>query len=239
MRFGLRALAALAASTSEAFLAAALRTEGAAESAAAAWRVAQKPVDCEKFPSVCHDGLFDCHTQRPGTVTEITAPTNGHPNLNAICKMKYLESYAQCIKGDPLGAAETTYRVQGGHGNAVRKMDAQFCFAAGHCNNTAVTVNSTLEEMEAMCDQVYGHDTWSKVGFTIMFKAMTKTSSPGRFNPWSQMACAMGAWHCDIIYCREKICNDPSWRSQYGSLAWWEATEHWRGIIPGAPSVGI
>mmetsp|Transcript_86151 Transcript_86151/g.252082 ORF Transcript_86151/g.252082 Transcript_86151/m.252082 type:complete len:238 (-) Transcript_86151:73-786(-) len=213
-------------------LAAALRTEGASGSGLVASRLSQKPVDCEQFPSVCHDGLFDCHLQRPGTVSQITAPTNGHANLNAMCKMKYLKGYAQCIQGDPLGAAETTYAVQAGHGNAVRKMDAQFCFSAGHCNNTAVTVNTTLEEMEGMCDQIYGHDVWTKVGFTIMFTAMTKTTAPGRFNPWSQMACAMGAWNCDIIYCREKICNDPMWRSQYGSLSWWPVTEHWRNIIP-------
>uniref|UniRef100_A0A7S1RU05 Uncharacterized protein n=1 Tax=Alexandrium catenella TaxID=2925 RepID=A0A7S1RU05_ALECA len=225
---GLRAVAALRSES-----AAATATATASELAAS--RFFQKPVDCEAFPSVCHDGQFDCHMQRPGTVTQITAPTNGHANLNAICKMKYLKSYSQCIQGDPVGAAETTYLMQDGHSGAVKKMDAQFCFAAGHCNNTAVTVNTTIEEMESMCDQIYGHETWTKIGFTVMFTAMTKQGKPGRFNPWSQMACAMGAWNCDIIYCREKICNDPNWKSEFGSLSWWPLSEHWHGIIPGAP----
>merc|ERR1719229_938224 len=112
-------------------------------------------------------------------------------------------------------------------------MDAQFCFASGHCNNTAVKLNSTMEDMEAMCDQVYGHEVWTKVGFTILLKAMggKGMTAPGRFNPWSQMACAMGAWNCDIIYCRQKICNDPQWRDKFISLSWWEPTSHWRGII--------
>jgi len=205
--------------------------QAAVHASAAASRLAGKPVDCQAFPEVCHDGLFDCHTELPGTVLEITAPTNGHPNPNSMCKMKYLKGYAQCLKGDPLGAAETTYEVQGGHGGMVRKMDAQFCFAAGHCNNTKVTVNTTMAEMEQMCDQIYGHDVWTKVGFTIMFKAMGHMSDPGRRNPWSQMACAMGAFHCDVIYCKQKICNDPMWRGPFGHLAWWEPGEHWKGII--------
>merc|ERR1719471_2470825 len=43
----------------------------------------------------------------------------------------------------------------------ISNIDAQYCFTFGHCNNTEVTENTTIAEMERMCDAKFGHQHWT------------------------------------------------------------------------------
>mmetsp|Transcript_137985 Transcript_137985/g.428843 ORF Transcript_137985/g.428843 Transcript_137985/m.428843 type:complete len:177 (-) Transcript_137985:119-649(-) len=158
---------------------------------------------------------------------DMTQTTNGHPNPKAWCKTPYLKFAIECInEKNPLKAAHTLYGVQS---DKIRNLDAQYCFAAGHCNATSVdasryrafnrssiTVNTTLEEMEAHCDGIYG-DVWKHKAILDFFHA--NADGVGRRNEYAHLACAMGNWHCDVTYCREFYCSNETWQNTYGYLA--------------------
>mmetsp|Transcript_55152 Transcript_55152/g.170836 ORF Transcript_55152/g.170836 Transcript_55152/m.170836 type:complete len:254 (-) Transcript_55152:71-832(-) len=193
-------------------------------------------VDCDTMPEVCNDGLFDCQDWKflEFQSADITAPTHGHANPHSMCTVKYLPAWYQCLKGDPIKGAHMVYELQApahprpGHLGTIRSYDAGYCFAAGHCNNTKVTAKTTLQEAETMCDEIYG-SAWKGINFNHV--TGKKTDRVGRDNAFAQLACAMGNWHCDIIYCKEMYCDDPTWRSQYQQLSWWTPSPHWKGYI--------
>jgi len=203
-------------------------------------------VDCNATPEVCHDGLFECQDWNfmEFDLRDITAPSSGsgararssrrgHPNPHSMCTASYLPAWYQCLKGDPVKGAHMTYEIQGD--DKIRTIDASYCFAAGHCNNTKVNNGTKLNQAEEMCDAIYGHEAWVGFGFAHILGA--KATDVGRTNKWAQLACAMGNWHCDVMYCQEMYCHNPLWRPANLQYSHWMPSTHWRGYLD-APAFG-
>mmetsp|Transcript_71246 Transcript_71246/g.221013 ORF Transcript_71246/g.221013 Transcript_71246/m.221013 type:complete len:293 (-) Transcript_71246:102-980(-) len=209
-----------------------------------------KPFDCAKYPFMC-EAPFNC--QRPLTMFQQTrqfsrlAAADGHANMRSWCENpQYADVIVQaCIhEKNPKKAAHLTFEAtKAGRFGDSQDLDASYCFMKGHCSNTEVTENTTVEEAEKMCDKRFGHDAWAvNFGTGDLQRAMLDHSAQGANNKagfrntaaptaFAKAACATGNYHCDVIYCKQKICNDPMWRGPFGHLAWWEPGEHWKGII--------
>jgi len=167
---------------------------------------------CTMYPTACVPP-FNCSAQSSpkldiSAMHERIATTGGHANLHAWCssvfRTDFIEYVNQCLKGNMLAAADLVYNVQlrlqpdGG----LLKADADYCRAMGHCTNTEVTRHTTLEQAEAMCDRRYTRTGWTTLGIQDLLQ-----SSAQRSQVWGQLACAMGNFHCDVMYCRLKHCN--------------------------------
>jgi len=164
------------------------------------------------------------------------ATEDGHANVRSWC-MPGLEHYAdtllkECITGrDPKTSAAALLSSSTTEG--LQELDASFCFSEGHCSNAQVSDESTVEQAEKICDEMFGRAAWTsefmqsvskafasrnskkpalmklKNGFTS--KAMTKALSLA--------ACAQGTFHCEVQYCKHTHCKDSSQVSKYGPLA--------------------
>lgn len=218
----------------------------AAASAGRFWgrkREPQEGVDCSEMPEVCASP-FDCGPSvSPGSGFEHPrlepgarlparegqqdryvrlASIDGHANLHAWCQYPkgYLKYAQHCSKGEMVAAAHALHEVQSVRrpdgSYPLRTMDAAYCFASGHCNDTAVTANTTLDEAETMCDKKYSRRIWASVGPLEMAKSPTRL---GRDSSWGKVACSMGTFHCDVMYCKEFYCHDAKWISKFGALA--------------------
>jgi len=39
---------------------------------------------------------------------------------------------------------------------------------------------------------------------------------------WATLSCGLGSYHCDVMYCQQNFCSDPSWREKHLELSWKE-----------------
>lgn len=208
---------------------------------------APEGVNCTAYPMFCSPKV-NCSTQpltdadRTAMDTRLSTP-DGHANLRSWCLAypAYARSLQTCVlDNNKSGYAQDTYdaQVQAGLDTA----DAVYCMVAGHCNNTEVTLDTTLEEAEGICDRQYGHDRWTKIGwkdFTeVLAKAQTMVAeqaqalSEGRIQ-WADLvklarheseisamtACAMGNYHCDVVYCKRNYCGKQLYQ-RFANLSW-------------------
>jgi len=187
-------------------------------------------VSCAMYPALCEEP-FNCR-QKPPTPLEVAywstahvATEDGHSNLRTWCMEPdfYGTVTTLCLKNHDLKAnAHRLYydQVMKGIGQA----DGSYCFLEGHCSNMDVTYDTTLEEAEALCDAKYGHENWTSVTFTsilrdpIGLKESVTTGFRSRelSAQFGMLACAMGNFHCDVIYCRDTYCKKPEYVEKYG-----------------------
>mmetsp|Transcript_61068 Transcript_61068/g.137600 ORF Transcript_61068/g.137600 Transcript_61068/m.137600 type:complete len:176 (-) Transcript_61068:119-646(-) len=150
----------------------------------------------------------------------------------------------ECAAGNLRRYGELMYAEQKGYSAKPRSVnisniDAQYCFQWGHCNNTEVTESTTVAEMEQMCDARFGgRQEWTEnfhlIGGlsrgilggvfsggirTNLKHPMQVTVDMGFLTAFAKMACAMGNYHCDVVYCKQQYCSDPAWKAQYGHLS--------------------
>mmetsp|Transcript_167734 Transcript_167734/g.533336 ORF Transcript_167734/g.533336 Transcript_167734/m.533336 type:complete len:384 (+) Transcript_167734:84-1235(+) len=199
--------------------------------------VQEPTVNCSEYPVFC-DSKLNCSgnpmtaSDRAAWEKQLATP-DGHANLRSWCMVypMYATSVSKCIVEDSkLEYAQAMYKDQSKA--QLTEADAVYCFVAGHCNNTEVTVNTTLQEAEGICSERYG-DRWKGVGWAdfmgVVARAREEMSSTkqawseGRAS-WSELvalarqeaeisamaACAMGNYQCDVFYCqasskREKV----------------------------------
>lgn len=207
--------------------------------------------DCSSYPALCVEP-FNCQTSdgSQGIGPGAAIAKNGHANLQSWCQVpQYHEFVGQCIvEKDLVKAGHTQYTntKAGKHGPNTFQMDGSYCFIEGHCLNQAVSENTTLEEAESQCDARYGHEAWTTMGDHQSHDTMTHLSFmsnlgkldlsngfPGKEGTqgFLLMACAMGNYHCDVMYCKETYCKDQDMIQKYGhfleDLGWTENTEEW------------
>jgi len=197
----------------------------------------KKPFDCAKYPFMC-EAPFNC--QRPLTMFQQTrqfsrlAAADGHANMRSWCENpQYADVIVQaCIhEKNPKKAAHLTFEAtKAGRFGDSQDLDASYCFMKGHCSNTEVTENTTVEEAEKMCDKRFGHDAWAvNFGTGDLQRAMLDHSAQGANNKagfrntaaptaFAKAACATGNYHCDVIYCKETYCKMPHFVEQFGHL---------------------
>mmetsp|Transcript_71334 Transcript_71334/g.162047 ORF Transcript_71334/g.162047 Transcript_71334/m.162047 type:complete len:325 (-) Transcript_71334:92-1066(-) len=209
--------------------------------------------DCSKFPDYCR-GPFNCHLPKVNTTDKGRgiATMDGHPNYQRWCKMfpRYSKPMTACVARDYQKYARLMESEHEEMGKARLKphmlhVQSQLCFLAGHCNDTEVSESTTVADMERMCDNRWGHKSWTeyravagplaaaadsyqrgslKLGPVLLgesFEGFKDVSVDGGVaRSWAQLACGMGNYHCDVMYCKEKFCSDPDWKAKHAELSW-------------------
>jgi len=209
--------------------------------------VQEPTVNCSEYPVFC-DSKLNCSgnpmtaADRAAWEKQLATP-DGHANLRSWCMVypMYATSVSKCIVEDSkLEYAQAMYKDQSKA--QLTEADAVYCFVAGHCNNTEVTVNTTLQEAEGICSERYG-DRWKDVGWAdfmgVVSRARAEMSSTkqawseGRAS-WSELvalarqeaeisamaACAMGNYQCDVFYCQANYCQNDDYLQRFGNLSW-------------------
>uniref|UniRef100_A0A7S2ACV4 Uncharacterized protein n=1 Tax=Alexandrium andersonii TaxID=327968 RepID=A0A7S2ACV4_9DINO len=190
---------------------------------------------CASFPSFCKEP-FNCQNYTDymalAWLEQGLAP-DGKPNYFNWCSQSDSSAWmSKCAAGDLLGSAKTRYFLvnNGMYGGLKQELDGSACFLEGHCTNTAVTENTTAEETAAMCDKQYGHEAWTRFGSShappenaIGFGMENGFAdyrngylSHAQSRPFALASCAMGSFHCDVVYCRENYCKDEYYIKKYG-----------------------
>lgn len=203
-------------------------------------------VDCEAYPMFCHpkvncaaDPLSDLDIM---ALDRRIATEDGHSNPRSWCLAypAYATPLQKCVlEGDLHGYAQEMLASQA-KANLL-DVDALYCFMSGHCNDTDVTLNTTVLESEAICDRRYGHARWAEIGWRD-FRGVLKRSdqvdeaSTEGLPPksWERLlalarheaeisvatSCAMGNFHCDVAYCRASYCGNAHYHERFGNLTW-------------------
>lgn len=208
------------------------------------------PFNCDAYPKMC-EAPFECSkvantSEFPlwitGQATKGLA-ANG-PNFQSWCFIPQYQNYIhEClVKKDIAKAAVVQFQMTkaGTFGPNAYEMDGSYCFIEGHCSNNRVTHSTTLEEASQMCDERYGRSRWAKFGSTssqdVLAKPPPKNASNGldgqeNTAPYLIAACAMGTYHCDVMYCKETHCKDEYLVKKFGhflsDLGWTESKLSW------------
>lgn len=182
---------------------------------------------CKEKPQECGDPL---HCEIPVTPQEKASwydhyAVNGHANIRSWCGAKHFtESIVEwcLVKKDLTTAGHVAFQEQ--MDQHALDADGSYCFLVGHCDNDKVTNATTLEDAEAMCTERYG-DAWTKIGQKDMHPLKWVVSGAMNLKSgfhdrkiaekYAMLACAMGNFHCDVVYCRENYCNKPFYQEKY------------------------
>jgi len=189
--------------------------------------------NCTKNPLLC-EAPFNCGNFNEAEYMTMQmrgfAP-EGHSNLRTWCFSADYEKYmhACIVEKDLVKAAHIQYQwsVDKHNTTGVDELDGSYCFIEGHCTNAAVTTKTTQEEADRMCDERYGREEWSQMGKLtklLEFPKMDEKSgskTTGFHDPkvtevFLKLACAMGNYHCDVMYCKETYCKNPYYVRKYG-----------------------
>jgi len=189
-------------------------------------------INCTAHPSFC-EAPFNCQSAQP----VIPHAQAGHSNFGTWCRLPQYYPYldACVVQRDLRKAAQIQYQWSLDQKNGVDELDGSYCFMEGHCSNTAVTENTTVEEAEAMCDKRYGHDGWAKwsplqatpgilsLVFGKLFGEDMASPTTGFHDPaitriFLKLACVLGNYHCDVMYCKETYCKNDYYIRKYKHL---------------------
>merc|ERR1712151_326981 len=98
--------------------------------------------------------------------------------------MGYMEYMHAClVEKDLVKAGQIQYQWSVDQHNGVDELDGSYCFIEGHCTNEAVTNATTLEESYQMCDDRFGHRSWTEFGQLPSFMRFQQLQQQGTRNP--------------------------------------------------------
>jgi len=196
---------------------------GSDTSAVAAFDCTGREVYCE--------APFNCNSQTQETMARIADPfkpiaVHNKTNLLSWCGNPTYQSgiVDTCLaKGSPSAAGYITYDVQKAGG--ALDADASYCFIEDFCRETRVSDNTTIADAEALCDERYG-DAWrthtNAEHAAIMladtsdgWNFLVQGQRPPTSRSFAMLACAMGNFHCDVLYCKETLCNQQVYQDKY------------------------
>lgn len=193
-------------------------------------------IDCQSQPYMCEEP-FNCDKEPPEHELQRSqiATLDGHADFSAWCDSPYMAAAKECSSRNMTEYGRIMHQIQvklsmGGRG--IESMDAHYCFSFGHCDNHEVTESTTLQEAEAMCDRRFGHHEWAFLTFDEAMKNlaffpdgdlhlgsdMNMYLGPRAEYSFAQMSCAMGSFHCDVMYCQQEYCNQPEFKDKYDRL---------------------
>lgn len=187
--------------------------------------------NCTERPAYCgaplHCEVPPTEDEMLGWVIQFAQPEQ--PNLKSWCGQYAFASgvVEQCLKNRDLAlAGKLTFEAQ--KATNTDELDASYCFIAGHCDpdGPAVANNATVEDGVKLCDAKFGPAGWTTAfGAGGLFVKMNTSAqlvshtcgflSRDLAMDFGKLACAMGNWHCDVIYCRESYCNNPYYAGRY------------------------
>jgi len=195
------------------------------------------PFDCASNPHMCR-APFNC--QSWGQKDRFDMMLNGvgksgHANLRFWCDhAQYGQNLVkECLVNQDLKrSAQVVFDWTVAREDGTDLLDASYCFIEGHCTNTAVTDNTTLEEAEAMCDERLGHEAWASSFLTkpaLMAQLMEVQRKGGMdrregfrhtllTGMFLKFACSMGNYHCDVQYCKHTYCQKEYYVKKFAHL---------------------
>jgi len=188
--------------------------------------------NCKEYPVLCSEKLR-CDKDVPSAdITPRIATPDGHANPRAWCykwTWHHLGSMLQeCLANrDITSSAQELFSKHKRIGQA--ELMGSYCFYEKHCSNNKVTTDTTIEQAEKLCDARYGHSKWTSFGvqnwgmqrWWQLSGKMNKTDGYHSRIPTQalgKMFCAMGNYHCNVMYCKETFCKDPEYIKKYGHL---------------------
>jgi len=183
-----------------------------------------KPYNCGHYPEACQPP-FDCQL-KPEEQRQSAKGREGHAHWSSWCKAPfgYMAGAIHCQKGDLRKYATTIHALQNKISPLVENVDANYCFSFGHCDNFEVSPNTTLAESEAMCDRRFGQ-SWREMKFPqVGLQNIRMSFGQGLHldkrgaEEFAKLACAMGNYHCDAIYCQQEYCSSPKWRAKWDKV---------------------
>uniref|UniRef100_A0A7S1RUD5 Uncharacterized protein n=1 Tax=Alexandrium catenella TaxID=2925 RepID=A0A7S1RUD5_ALECA len=191
-----------------------------------------KRPDC--VPEELCQAPFHCEEGHWNTA-EVLATADGRANYRSWCgnelPFRNEEGAIKCSQGKLEEYGHTILRsdamrdVHSYKGQAFFKsIFAHHCFAQGFCDDTKVTVNTTVEESEALCDERYGRENWStlagkKIKQMLWYDTVELLDDGGvHMSPqleryYAMSGCAQGVHHCDVHWCKQFFCPEEDWRA--------------------------
>jgi len=192
-------------------------------------------INCDESPLLCQ-APFNCQNFEPEPLVNIVlskglAP-DGEINWQLWCLTPMYGPYMHSciIDKDLVQAAKLQYQWSVNQHIGIDEMDASYCFIEGHCTNEAVTNKTTVEEGIQMCDERFGRQSWAMTGsaaalasqipaaFTLPKVSWNGFHDPRHTKYFLKAACAMGNYHCDVMYCKETYCKNPYFVKKYGHM---------------------
>jgi len=186
---------------------------------------------CNDWPQFCQ-APFNCGENKLDTETWAKKGIGftGHANFKTWCAAPHYGHFMeQCIvKKDLIQAARTQYQLlTSGVTPSINviEQEASYCFVQGHCKDTEVTAQTTLEEAEALCDKKIGHSAWTLWGSRNTEIATGDIPNDKAYTDPQQTlsllagSCATGSYHCDVMMCKETFCKEPQWIEKYGKYS--------------------
>jgi len=202
-----------------------------------------RPPECDTMTKATLNGQTDCaampwmceapfHCDRPLSASELAAlgekvAVDGHANPRSWCNKPELWNNVvkNCLVDHDLRkSALVTWALRMTVGLA--ELDASQCFIEGHCSDTEVTYNTTGFEAQEICDRKY--PGWTSIGENDAnlriddvpgsYSLQSGFLKPEFSHGYGALSCAMGKYHCDVVYCKETFCKMESYRSKYGHL---------------------
>jgi len=170
---------------------------------------------CDLYPESCRPpAKFDCGSTSEDSLGKLKA--DSHNWRWCWTDPAYLNYTKMCQSGHLKGASEFLIASLRANEGELLPYEAQYCFAAGHCGNGAITESSTFEDGEAQCDLMYNRSAWKAVHPAAMGM---RPHHKGPASQWGLVACSMGLFHCDVVYCQENYCKDEAFLAEFGHLA--------------------
>jgi len=215
--------------------------------------------NCWNFPDYCAPP-FNCGAPKTKRSKRgLGASTaEGHANYQAWCDVfpNHAKAMVACVNGDlpkysELMLQEHTERSTGVGKMNFSRIQAQYCFQVGHCNDTEVDVHTTPLQAEALCDQRWTHAAWAQqLTASEIYLAWQSGVNSGKIwrhardqrkqqiddgysRALGKLTCAMGNYHCDVHYCKEVYCSNKAWQQEFPDLLWPEQQKKRRATRPG------
>mmetsp|Transcript_29552 Transcript_29552/g.68730 ORF Transcript_29552/g.68730 Transcript_29552/m.68730 type:complete len:274 (+) Transcript_29552:83-904(+) len=191
--------------------------------------------ECDKFPLLCRPP-FNCQNFTMAEALKLPVQgisPDGKANLRLWCAAPHYEKYIDmCIvQKDLVAAGQIQFNWSMNQHNGVDELDGSYCFIEGHCTNTAVTNATTMEEAAQMCDERYGHKAWASfasfgslssiiggIGGVVGSDMRQGFKDSSATTMFLKAACAMGNYHCDVMYCKETYCKIPHYVQKFNHL---------------------
>ncbi|CAL1130074.1 unnamed protein product [Cladocopium goreaui] len=130
-------------------------------------------------------------------------PTQWQPGFECIIKQD-LQGYAALMRQSSI---EYHYEIY----------DASYCFMSGHCENDQVTLNTTVQEAEQLCDERFPEPQgWRSVGLQFPMPSPPFWTMAD-VKQIELLACATASYHCDVIYCRQTYCQMEEYKKIFAT----------------------
>jgi len=188
--------------------------------------------DCATYPWMCEDP-FRCESWEKYDSLQVVKygiSNRTGTNVRSWC-MPGLENYAEYVKEclvekDLKTAATVLFNKQ--YEDGLDSIDASYCFFEGHCTNKLVTDSTPPNDADLMCDYRFQHKHWVMNFNTVLKKIFDNTTyqptlltaaeglkSQRLARQMTKMACAMGTYHCDVMYCKHTYCKNEFYVNKF------------------------